>query len=300
MIYNVADVYCIGTYKCATTYLFELIKDHPQICVADFKEVHFFSVTHGDGLWEIRDWDWYSSLYADRTPGAVAVEFSPGYMIEPEVAERLAAYAPNAKLFSVLRDPVERARSHYHYLNNGKFPLRYSFEDLCFRQNEVDLPGRKHILGHGLYARNLAPFLDRFSRERVHFVVQEHLKTRPLEEMRALLRFMEVDESYVPSALHKGVNTAQAIRFPALYWWNQRIAKALERNGLGVLRRGIKRAGVPGLLKRFNTVVRPNPPLTKAQRDALREYYSEDVRLLSELVGEDLAGLWWGARADGA
>lgn len=296
----VPDVVCIGTYKCATTYLYAMVKQHPQVHVPDFKEVHFFSGIHGDGLWERRDWDWYGSLYADTPDGGRSMEFSPGYMIEPEVADRLAEHVPDARLVSVIRDPVERARSHYHYLNNGKFPLDYTLDDLVQRPRQVDGPGRKHILGHGLYARNLAPFLARFPRERFHFVVQERLKTHSLDELRALFAFMGVDPAFVPPGLDGGVNTAQAFRSPKVYWLNQRIANALERNGFGGVRRGIKRLGLPRLLKRLNTVERPNPPLTGAQRDALIAYYADDVARLSDIVGEDLAALWWGDRARAA
>jgi hypothetical protein len=273
-----------------------MVRSHPQIHVSDFKEVHFFSTVHGDGLWERRDWAWYSSLYAKKPFGAVSLEFSPGYMIEPDVADRLAEHAPRVRLVSVIRDPVERARSHYHYLNNGKFPLGYSLDDLCFRPSEVDIPGRKHILGHGLYARNLGPFLQKFPRHSFHFIVQERLKTQPAGELAAFFRFLGVDADFTPPALQRDVNVAQAIRSPRLYWLNQYVANALERNGLSAVRRGVKRLGLPLLLKHLNTVDRPNPALTSEQQESLRGYYSKDVADLSTIVGADLAALWWGSR----
>jgi hypothetical protein len=291
----VADVYCIGTYKCATTYLYEMVKQHPQVHVPDFKEVHFFSTVHGDGLWERRDWDWYGSLYAGRAPGAVAMEFSPGYMIEPDVAGRLATHAPHARLVSVIRDPVERVRSHYHYLHNGKFPLACTLDELVERPDEFDPPGRRHILGHGLYHRNVQPFLARFGRERLHFVVQETLRDDPAAELAALFRFMGVDEGFVPARLDGGVNTAQAFRSPALYWAQYRVATLLERHGLSRVRRMIKSTGLANAVRRANTTARPNPPLTDRQRDALRAYYADDVARLSALVDDDLAARWWRA-----
>lgn len=290
---GVPDAIVIGTYKCATTYLYEMVRDHPEIQVPDFKEVHFFSAVHGDGLWERQDWEWYHGLFGKKPGQRVSMEFSPGYMIEPAVADRIAAHAPRARLVSVIRDPVERVRSHYHYLNNGKFPLDFDLDALVDRLDAVDVPGRRHILGHGLYARNVAPFVQCFGRERLHFVVQEALKVDPVGELAALFRFLGVDDAWQPGRPGAGVNTAQALRSPRAYWLNYRVAALLERNGLQAVRRAIKRTGLPALLKRANTVDRPNPPLTPRQRDALREYYRDDVAALSRLVGDDLELRWW-------
>jgi hypothetical protein len=109
--------------KAGTTSLFEYLSGHPQLVPSRHKEVHFFDRAHHRGT------GWYRRRF--RRPAAahgrtLTFESSPYYMFEPRVPARMRATVPHAKLVFLLRDPVDRAFSHYH--NNrrlGREPLSF-------------------------------------------------------------------------------------------------------------------------------------------------------------------------------
>lgn len=108
---NTLDFCIIGAMKAATTTLASLLSAHPDIAMADPKEPGFFSrderFAKGIG--------WYRAQFGD-TAGKVVGEASTCYSRRvpfPRAAERLAAFAPGAKLVYVLRHPVDRAIAHY-------------------------------------------------------------------------------------------------------------------------------------------------------------------------------------------
>jgi len=114
-----------GAMKAGTTSLFRYLEGHPQLAPAPRKEVHYFDHHFHRGP------DWYRRQFPATRPTVfgtvrIACESSPYYMFEPRVPGRIRDLVPDAKLVFLLRDPVERAFSHYH--NNrrlGREPLDF-------------------------------------------------------------------------------------------------------------------------------------------------------------------------------
>ena len=103
------DFLGIGTQKGGTTYLYELLKRHPQVFLAEPKEQHFFSLH-----WQ-RGADWYRRQFASAAESQICGEITPYYLFHPEVPARIQSLLPNVKLIVLLRDPVERALSQYFH-----------------------------------------------------------------------------------------------------------------------------------------------------------------------------------------
>lgn len=110
------DFVIIGAQKAGTTSLFRYLVEHPDVIPPAQKEVHFF-----DGRYE-RGMRWYRSRFPLRSAlerGAadgvrkLTFEASPYYLAHPFVAGRMHEQLPDAKLVVLLRDPIERAWSHY-------------------------------------------------------------------------------------------------------------------------------------------------------------------------------------------
>ena len=99
----------VGTQKGGTTYLYELLKRHPQIFLAEPKEQHFFSLH-----WQ-RGADWYGNQFASAAESQICGEITPYYLFHPEAPARIQSLLPNVKLIVLLRDPVERALSQYFH-----------------------------------------------------------------------------------------------------------------------------------------------------------------------------------------
>ena len=111
----------IGTQKGGTTSLYRWLGQHPQVVEASRKEVHYFDINFSRGE------RWYRShfpLLRGLADGQVTGEGSPYYMCHPHAPARIASLLPDVRLIVLLRNPVERAISHYfHSHRNGREPL---------------------------------------------------------------------------------------------------------------------------------------------------------------------------------
>jgi hypothetical protein len=116
------DFFIIGVQRGGTRSLYEYLSGHPDIQPARTDEVHYFSLFFDRGR------RWFQSQFPALAPGQMTGEASPYYVFHPLAAERLHAVAPDAKLIVLLRNPVDRAFSHYQLeVRQGNEPL--SFED---------------------------------------------------------------------------------------------------------------------------------------------------------------------------
>ncbi len=125
------DFVILGAQKAGTTTLYDNLIKHPAVHPCDIKEVHFFDTNWGKGE------TWYRSHFAAQRKKNAALknqipwitgEGSPYYLFHPLVAARMKDVCPEARFLIVLRDPVERAYSHFqHEKRKGREPL--SFQD---------------------------------------------------------------------------------------------------------------------------------------------------------------------------
>ena len=133
------DYLIIGTQRGGTTSLYKYLTRHPSLAHALTKELRFFDLNYDKGM------AWYRSRFPSRrykqlvrrTRGVELVvgEGSPDYMFHPHAPGRIARTLPSAKLIVFLRNPVDRAWSHYwHQHSRGHEPL--SFDEAVLREPE--------------------------------------------------------------------------------------------------------------------------------------------------------------------
>ncbi|MFN8591506.1 MAG: sulfotransferase [Thermomicrobiales bacterium] len=102
------DFLIIGTQRGGTTSLHAYLGAHSQITLPETKEIHYLTDRHARGE------DWYRGQFPARLPaGYLTGEATPYALFHPLAPRRLAQTAPDAKLIVLLRNPVERAYSHY-------------------------------------------------------------------------------------------------------------------------------------------------------------------------------------------
>lgn len=99
-----------GVQKGGTTALFDYLGDYDDVALSDAKEVHFFDDDARD--WAAPDYAAYHARFPDPA-GRPCGEATPIYSYWPASLERIATYNPAMKLILVLRDPVQRAWSHW-------------------------------------------------------------------------------------------------------------------------------------------------------------------------------------------
>ncbi len=183
--------------KCGTSALHQLLGRHPDISMSEPKELNFFfgPARAGAEAWTRGNWHrgvgWYARHFDARA--GVRGESSPGYTSpsHPEVAGRMAALLPAARLVYLVRDPVDRAVSQYHHHRAEGTEARPLEEAL------LD-PGSQY-LARSRYHDRLAPFLAHFDRRAIAVVCQEELLADQRRTVRVVLEFLQVDAERWPS-----------------------------------------------------------------------------------------------------
>ena len=170
------DFFIVGAAKAGTTSLFDSLAEHPQVFTPRVKEPHYFSAISPPPAKRaffpsISDEREYLALFASARADQVSGEASTSYLWDPEAAARIHAVAPRARIIAMLRDPVERAWSHY--LNDVREGFeRRSFAD-AIEQDAADPDGRwgdaSLYVQLGFYTSQLRRYLETFSNTLVHF-----------------------------------------------------------------------------------------------------------------------------------
>jgi hypothetical protein len=195
------DFLIIGAQKAGTTALYAYLRWHPQITGPSFKEVSFFDRHYAQGE------RWYRAHLPIRSRGVVG-EASPSYLFHPSAAERVARLLPQVRLIALLRNPVDRAYSHYqHEVALGREPL--SFEDAIAREEmrlegEVDRMLRdpayfsdawwNHTyVSRGRYAEQLERWFAAFPREQLLVLLTDELAAETRGTYGRVLEFLGVE-----------------------------------------------------------------------------------------------------------
>ena len=194
------DFLILGAQKAGTTALYAYLRRHPQITGPSWKEVSFFDRHYARGE------AWYRGNFPNalRARGLVG-EGSPSYLFHPLAPERVARLLPDARLIALVRNPVDRAFSHYqHEVALGREPL--SFEDALAAEDER-LHGEEERLladptyfshawwnhtyrARGRYAQQLERWLAVFPRERLLILPSEDLLEDPDGTYGRVLEFL--------------------------------------------------------------------------------------------------------------
>jgi hypothetical protein len=189
------NLFLIGAMKSGTTYLRKLLRSHPDIFMCEPDEPSYF-VDPRDlrtiwpdmwrrGLW--RSEDRYLRLFEAAGDAAILGEASTNYTKRPlvmGVPEKIHAFNPQARFIYLLREPVQRTISHYWHMVRHHAEHRPMLEAI---RRDPQFVATSH------YAMQLAPFLERFGRERVAVLTHERLVADPAAVMRDLYGWLGVD-----------------------------------------------------------------------------------------------------------
>lgn len=198
-----------GVQKGGTTALFDYLADMPDVALSRVKEVHFFDDETQD--WSAPDYEAYHAGFDDPA-GRPCGEATPIYLYWPNSLERIRAYNPAMRLIVVLRDPVERAWSHWRMeYARGVETKPFAWCIRAGRQRLFDAePWGVHrefsYVERGFYSEQLAQAFDLFPREQVLVLRSEDLKADPAAALGAVRAFLGLPPAAppVPREVHVG------------------------------------------------------------------------------------------------
>ncbi|MBO0608592.1 sulfotransferase domain-containing protein [Myceligenerans salitolerans] len=210
------DFLLIGGKRAGSTSLYFALLDHPRVMPLfpsarwlpkdnHTKGVHYFDSHHDRGS------AWYRSHFpaSSRRGGKVVGEGSPYYLFHPLAAERAAREAPDARILLVVRDPVERAFSHYRERRREHAEPLETFEEALAaeagrlageEERIVSDPGYRSYAheqlsyrAQGEYAPHLRRWLKHYPAERVHVLVAEEFYADPQRACDGVAAFLGLD-----------------------------------------------------------------------------------------------------------
>lgn len=273
----------IGTTKSATTWIFECLNEHPEICGSITKETSFFI---GQKNKNLKD---YLKFFKNRSDKKVFGEFSPQYLTHEEVPENIKNLLPNSKIIVCLRNPIERFLSEtYFRLYTGRYSKKQEKDILKKLDSDA--------IERGFYYKYLKKYFEIFGRENVLVLIYRDIKIDKLSFIQKIYEFIGVDKSFVPKGLEekKNVTAKNYLYFP----WVNRVTYKIHRilggthfakflkifgiNKLGAKIRKINRRNV-------NELDNLEKKIDEKTRSKIFNFYKEDIYSLEKMIGRDLS-----------
>jgi hypothetical protein len=314
------NFFIVGAAKAGTTSLARYLASHPAVFLCPVKEPNHFATDidetrfrtdyrraalfdmaaylrmpkleerHTGHVAERSD---YLQLFREVAGETAIGEASVSYLYSRTAAAAIQDEIPDARIIISLRDPVDRAYSHYRMDVAAGMATGDDFCDAIDRdQAQIDKGwGVSSLyLELGLYHDQVERYLDRFGRDRVRILLYEQWTSRPAETVGSLLEFLEIDADGPPVPMANVFNPGVEPRFPSVNRWvaQNRVAHRLAHALPTSLRRGVRHRALE------TTPVGRAP--TAQERARLLPYFEQDISATAALIGMDLSG-WLARRA---
>lgn len=205
------DFIIIGTQRGGTTSLHHTLSAHPQIMMAEVKELHFFNRFYSKGI------NWYQAQFGEDS-GALKFlsgEATPAYLYHQLVPERVSKHLPNVKLIVMLRDPVIRAFSQFMMmrkrgiepesdfiealkLEDGRLRGLRPIEDEQSAPEDLSRYYRFSYQKRGLYGEQIQRWLQFFRLDQFHFIKSEEFFDSPEKILQSLYAFLGISAIMPP------------------------------------------------------------------------------------------------------
>jgi len=277
---------CIGAQKAGTSTLHDIIKQHPEISLPKYKETHFF---RDDEKFK-KGINYYYDFYFDKLNTNIIGEIDPEYSFFDVCAERIKKSIKNVKIVFILRNPVDRAYSHY------LMTKRRGLEDLSFhialrKEKERTITHHHKIhysyVSRGLYLNQIERFEDVFGKQNIKIFLFEDLVFKTKRTVSDIINFIGLnpfefdydiksnqasvikskilrDFIYKPNILKKGVGKlipSKRIKDKIMFFLNKKNLKSSKKKELS----------------------------NKEKNQIFKDYFVEDVNLLEKKLSLDLS-----------
>lgn len=308
---RIPDFFIVGAAKAGTTALYAYLQQHPQVFMSRIKEPNYFAkdinpdhlcpqvkkmmeaenissflnsasgeVLHRAYLQNETD---YLKLFQHAPADKKAGEASASYLYSTVAAEEIYKAQPQARIIIMLREPSQRAYSHYLMDLKIGFTTR-SFAD-ALEEDRLHHPkgwgGNSLYRELGFYYEQVKRYLDIFPPEQVCILLQDDLKKNKKETLTKVFRFLGIDDEFVPD--ESGFKNEAAVPSGKLASMLMRSSKLRIH-----LRRLLKDSALKRILLRLIYKKPEQSEGDRIQLQLLKKEYAEDIRKLSSLINRDL------------
>ena len=303
-----ANLFLIGAAKSGTTALAATLGQHPAIAPLPIKEPGHFSTDLRTPVFSSRynrllQWDeaayFKKAPFEERHIGFVesesnyqklvdqtatkqsdhkyVLDASTSYLCSVKAPAELRHYAPDAKIVLILRNPIERAYSHY------TMALKYGMEQesplQAFKREAELSPAHwgqdECYLELGYYAKQLECWLECFPLDQLHIIWYDDFIADAQKTMDVLMNYLDLPTFVLQQT--DQLNVGAVPKYASLNKWAMRT--------LGPLREKLPKSLVRWLKKKTQVAA---PELDPETRSFLAEAFAEQIEQLEALTGKDL------------
>lgn len=283
----------IGTQRAATSSLYNGLRQHPGIYLPRVKEPEYFT---RDEFYRKGE-KYLSVFYHDLKNEKLIGGANAHLMYFPETAERIKAHNATMKHIAILRNPVDRAYSAFHFARSRNVESCLTFEE-ALRKESTRLHGKYKerseltYLSHGFYASQLERFFDSFGRSNVYIIFFEDIRIDFTDVLKKTLNWLGTDWHDIQPQHFEIVNVASSPRFKTLqkilYAGNTRIATFFRRM-IPVTMRYLYHVHIKNPIARLNSEAYSYEPINAETRKRLIEYFKPVNAELEKLLDKDLS-----------
>jgi len=278
---KIPDFLVIANKRCGSTWLNRNLVEHPEIFMTSndgkvIKGVHFFDKNYDKGV------QLYAEYFKDVSNEKRLGETEHSYFWNDLVPERIYKTLGAVPLIMSLRQPVERAYSHFQlrrrYLPKGD--ICYDFET-AFRTAMKE--GSSEVTW-GYYGRQLKKYLEWFSLKTFCIIKYEQIVDKPAETIHQVYKFLDVNPDFTSSYITATRTPATNVPDGTCNLANKILYSSRPTI---FIRRCLRRMGFKniGLYRRFSP-----PPLEMSLKKKLTaEFFDTDIKLLIKLTGMDFS-----------
>ena len=294
------NTFIIGAAKSGTTSLYDYLQQHPDVFMSPVKEPRYFAyvddppamVGPGDrasneaagAVYTLSD---YADLFVGTENASAVGEASVNYLYSETAPRRIHERLPDVHLIAILRNPIDRAFSHYlHLVRSGREEIR------DFRQALAAEPERRrkgwewswHYTQMGRYHEQLKRYLQHFDRDQISVYLFDDFRADNVAVAQDIFGTLGVDDRFVPdtSARHEKTGVPKLERFQQFLLNPDH---PLRRASRYVITEEV-RERLLRLLKNLNLA---KPDLPADVRAELADVFADDIRRLQSLLGRDLS-----------
>jgi hypothetical protein len=284
---SLCDFFIVGAPKCGTTTLAKYLDSVPGIDFSNPKEVNYFSSgeIQAEKLYYsapvVTSLEAYESVFSGNQ-NFVRGEGSVSYLFYPSVAQKIKDYNSSAKIIIMLRDPIERAFSHY-LMDKRLGYVKKDFEEIFYNKNENRAHFQQYFL-LGLYGQQIQRYIDVFGMNQIKVIADFELRNTPdriLNEICAFLNVAFVGRE-VAGRVHNEYKSANSWVVARLY--QVTLVRSMVRIMLP--------KPVQLFLKASLFSKKGKPHLNESFRLELQDYYRADIEKLAMKLDIDYPLNW--------
>jgi hypothetical protein len=298
------NFFLVGAAKSGTTSMSSWLSQHPDVYVSPIKEPNFFSTDidpnrfrksyrstlhqdqeaidgKGRQVAFIRDEELYAELFRPNAGTLAAGDCSTSYLFSKDAAQNIHIFNPEAKIIMLLRNPVERAFSHYTMavqmgLEKGDFHSAFKRD-----RKRIDKGWGISELYYelGEYAKQYKRFASIFNPNQIKVVLFDDWQRQPKETQESICKFLNVSIFAGPEneALNQGVNP----KFPFIH-------RMLMKSGIKDFAKGVLPEKWFTFFKQGQYKAEKSV-LASEDRKMLRALYKDEILELQQLIKRDLS-----------